>query len=305
MPYVPGKLPTLKDPDAQALAQYFEDELVALASSLIQNIQVVDLSPSTVAPLRPRTGVVVYADGAHFNPGGGEGAYVYGSDAAWHFLNNVAPKNFSVVFQKFTASGTYTPTPGMAFCFIECQAGGGAGGGAALTAASTQNGGSGGGGGEYARKLATAAAIGVSQVVTIGPAGVAATPPTTPTAGGTTSVGSLCIAIGGPAGINAPNSGNGTSVPGGTGGTGDFKVPGGASSQGFPNNFASAFPPVGGCGGNSVFGQGGPMISTAQSGLPGSGFGAGGGGASDNGAGNRPGGAGTIGIVFITEFIFV
>lgn len=210
---------------------------------------------------------------------------------------------FSVVTQVFTSNGTYTPTPGMIYCIIECQAGGGAGGGAAVTAANTQNGGGGAGGGEYARKLATAAAIGASQVVTIGAAGVAATPPSVQTAGGNTSVGTLCIAIGGPAGITAPNSSNGTAVPGGSGGTGDFKVSGGTGSQGFPNNFTSAFPPVGGCGGDSFFGQGGPMISTAQSGLPGSGFGAGGGGASDNGAGNRPGGAGAIGVAIITEFV--
>lgn len=32
------------------------------------------------------------------------------------------------VIQKFTASGTYTPTSGMIFCIIECVGGGGAGG---------------------------------------------------------------------------------------------------------------------------------------------------------------------------------
>lgn len=37
-------------------------------------------------PLRPRAGVVAYADGVTWNPGSGEGLYVYKSDNAWHLL---------------------------------------------------------------------------------------------------------------------------------------------------------------------------------------------------------------------------
>lgn len=86
MPYVPSKLPALKNPDAQALASYLENELQALASSLVENIIALELSPTFVAPSRPRTGMIVYADGTKWNPGSGEGVYTYGSDGAWHFL---------------------------------------------------------------------------------------------------------------------------------------------------------------------------------------------------------------------------
>lgn len=41
-----------------------------------------------VAPLKPKVGLVMYADGTNWNPDGvsGEGLYVYKSDNLWHFL---------------------------------------------------------------------------------------------------------------------------------------------------------------------------------------------------------------------------
>lgn len=65
---------------------------------------------------------------------------------------------------------------------------------------------------------------------------------------------------------------------------------------------------VGGAGGNSQLGQGGAQVmqvnATDVAGLAGSGYGAGGGGATnDNAAGaGTVGGAGTAGIVIVTEF---
>lgn len=38
-----------------------------------------------VAPLKPRLGMVVYADGSDWDPGGGEGLYVYKS-GGWTFV---------------------------------------------------------------------------------------------------------------------------------------------------------------------------------------------------------------------------
>lgn len=38
------------------------------------------------APLRPRAGMVIYADGVTWDPGSGEGLYVFKRDNAWHFL---------------------------------------------------------------------------------------------------------------------------------------------------------------------------------------------------------------------------
>jgi len=36
------------------------------------------------APTKVRVGMVVYADGVKWNPGAGEGLYVWKSDSAWH-----------------------------------------------------------------------------------------------------------------------------------------------------------------------------------------------------------------------------
>lgn len=38
------------------------------------------------APSKPRTGWLVYADGTSWNPGSGEGVYVYTSGGAWSKL---------------------------------------------------------------------------------------------------------------------------------------------------------------------------------------------------------------------------
>src|SRR3974390_3499403 len=74
--------------------------------------------------------------------------------------------------QVFTASGTYTPTPGMVNCDVECVGGGAGGCGAGAAAANTFIISAGGGGGGYARKFLAAAVIGSSQTVTIGAGGL-------------------------------------------------------------------------------------------------------------------------------------
>ena len=94
----------------------------------------------------------------------------------------------------FTASGTYTPTAGMAYCIIECIGAGGAGGGVTGVTGSIVCGGGGGSAG-YSRLAASAATIGASKAVTVGVA-VTGTNGSGGT-GGDTSVGALCIAKGG------------------------------------------------------------------------------------------------------------
>lgn len=88
MPYLPSKPPPTTTDDGTALGFYLEDELSRLASSLLDDVQAVEVRPAHAAPLRPREGMLVYADGTDWNPGKGEGTYTYGSDAAWHLLEN-------------------------------------------------------------------------------------------------------------------------------------------------------------------------------------------------------------------------
>jgi hypothetical protein len=65
------------------LALFLEDEFGQIASSLNDLLQ---LRVSFVAPPKPRQGMVVFADGTHWNPGLGEGVYVFKSDLTWHLL---------------------------------------------------------------------------------------------------------------------------------------------------------------------------------------------------------------------------
>lgn len=214
----------------------------------------------------------------------------------------------SVQKQVFTANGTYTPSAGMLYCLIEAWGGGGGGGGSASAAATVSSGGGGGGAGGYSSKLVTAAALGASQVVTIGALGAgAAAGNNSGTAGGDTSVGTLCIAKGGSGGGGTAA----TAVPGGAAGAGGVVGTGdvaGAGQSGQPGFLAatSAASGTGGQGGSSSLGSGGAFAqsTTKQNGNPATGFAAGGGGGqSFNAGGTASGGAGTPGLVTITEFV--
>jgi hypothetical protein len=213
----------------------------------------------------------------------------------------------SVVVQKFTSSGTYTPTSGMLHCIIECIGGGAGGGGVGGAAGSNYTGG-GGGAGSTSIKFSTAAAIGASQTVTIGAGGGGgASGSNNGTAGGDTSLGAICIGKGGSGGkygstVQLPDGGlGGVAGTGDVTGTGATGMPG-VYGTGLTANFHS------GTGGSSPWGSGGlakaSNSGSTQAGQAASGYGSGGsGGAVNNTASNAAGGDGTPGIVIITEFV--
>jgi hypothetical protein len=206
--------------------------------------------------------------------------------------------------QVFTASGTYTPHASMVYCTIEGVGGGGGGGGAQQAAVNLINGAGGGGGGEYSRVYASKADVGASKPVTIGAAGNGgAAGNNNGAAGGTTSVGTLMTAFGGGGGNGCASNLNGDGGAGGNGGTGG-QLRGGdgwnGQIQAGLNNNGSIYTTR---GGDSAWGRGARQGGAAANGQPGSGFGSGGGGASDfNNQTNRAGGNGTPGKVIITEF---
>ncbi|WP_082190590.1 hypothetical protein [Bradyrhizobium pachyrhizi] len=212
----------------------------------------------------------------------------------------------TVKVQKFTASGTYTPSAGMIYCVIECMGGGGAGGGSASNSSFLVSGG-GGGAGSYARKIATAADIGASKTVTIGAGGTGATGNTGGN-GGDTSVGSLCIGKGGTGGNFGSSAAFGSGGAGGVAGTGDVTLPGASGGYGaYQSGTNAGFVVPSGMGGVSQFGGGGVQtvaVSTSFSaGVASGGFGGGGsGGMSSFSSTSTAGGAGAPGIVVVTEF---
>lgn len=212
--------------------------------------------------------------------------------------------------QKFTTSGTYTPSAGTIYAVIECIGGGGAGGGVA--GATTYGVAAGGGGaGAYSRTVASAATIGASQTVTIGAGGApGAAGANAGGNGGQTSVGALCTAPGGSGGSAASSGGVlGGGGSGGAVGTGDLTVPGARGSRGQGTFIAPGYNVVssGGGGANSPYGSGGDIgvaFANASAGSAATGYGAGGGGAAaQNSTATAAGGAGAPGLVIITEFL--
>jgi hypothetical protein len=74
MTYVPSRPPQLQT--LADLQKWVEEELQAIARDQGETIAL-ELRPIFVAPAKPREGMIIYADGTSFNPGAGEGPYVY------------------------------------------------------------------------------------------------------------------------------------------------------------------------------------------------------------------------------------
>jgi hypothetical protein len=213
----------------------------------------------------------------------------------------VGVPTFQVNNQVFTSTGTYTPTSGMVYCSVQCLGGGGGGGAGTTTNSVTYSGGGGGGSGEYAVGIFSSASIGASKAVTIGAAGAGGTSGNQGSTGGTSSLGVLITAIGGTGGLAGGAGGGGGA--GGTGGTGgDYRTPGQ-----YGNNSLAYF-----AGGLLSFGQGagsqlgasGGSSGQNTTGTAGLGYGAGGSGAfNTQSQTGSVGGAGTKGIVIVTEYI--
>ncbi|MFG0828758.1 hypothetical protein ACF8R6_10320 [Pseudomonas sp. CJQ_7] len=120
---------------------------------------------------------------------------------SWVLINSTGGATGRLLnVQVFSASGTYTPTPGMKSAIIEARAGGGGSGGIAATSSSQYGVAGGAGGGARAVGKYSAAEIGAGQVVTIGQGGAGGASGSVGSNGGTTSVGSLISAAGGTGG---------------------------------------------------------------------------------------------------------
>jgi hypothetical protein len=195
----------------------------------------------------------------------------------------------------FTASATYTPTPGTRLVKLTLTGGGGGGAGAKATATSQSF--SGGGGGAGATVIAYFTLTGVSTyAITVGAGGAGASN-TSATSGGITSFAGLYTAAGG----QGAQFGSATSAAGGAGGTasgGLININGGYGSDGQSGTFLLT-----GSGGNSYWGGGG-RAANATAGVTGMAYGSGGGGVYDSGLTGTAftGGAGKSGIAVIEEY---
>jgi hypothetical protein len=76
--YFPRSIATLKDV-AEAL-DYMQDELNKISAAINDNVNV-QLEILHVAPTKIQNGMIRYADGSSWNPGSGEGIYIYERNA--------------------------------------------------------------------------------------------------------------------------------------------------------------------------------------------------------------------------------
>lgn len=195
--------------------------------------------------------------------------------------------------QVITATGTYTPTSGTTSALVICQAAGGGGGGNANSSSA----GCGGGGGAGETRIGKVTISG-TETVTIGAEGTAGASGNN--AGGTasdTTFGAHITAKGGTGGGGAAANSVGTNgtTPTGSGGV---RVPP------VTNPYANATLNSTCGGGAALFGQAQQTVAgTHTGGFTGQGYGAGGGGGqSASSGGDRAGGAGAPGAVYIIEY---
>lgn len=76
---------TMPPQDVASLPAYLAREFGNVANGFNDPANSLQLNPLGVAPGKPRTGLVVYANGSTWNPGAGAGVYVY-TGAAWSKL---------------------------------------------------------------------------------------------------------------------------------------------------------------------------------------------------------------------------
>ncbi len=82
--YEPDPFPTGDAADGEALLDYLYNEFQKLAASFL-GVENILLEEMNEEPSKPRTGMIVLADGTNWNPGSGAGFYGYHS-SSWNKL---------------------------------------------------------------------------------------------------------------------------------------------------------------------------------------------------------------------------
>lgn len=117
MPYSPQ--PPISVSTLEELRNWIGDELRNIALA-VNETQVLDLRPSSRAPDRLRDGVMVYADGTNFNPGSGEGPYIW-DGAAWRPMIGLTTAQSAAIATNITTNTNdittlkATSPPGLVF----------------------------------------------------------------------------------------------------------------------------------------------------------------------------------------------
>lgn len=102
------KAPDTDDEELKSIIAWVEDSFEEVAADGADNIQTYQVAVSYNAPTRPRAGMLAYADGTKWNPGGGEGPYYYGSDNLWHLMKAMSNTFPLCRVERTTSSQTVT-----------------------------------------------------------------------------------------------------------------------------------------------------------------------------------------------------
>lgn len=279
--------------------------LTAHVNGMPIRVKIANPNTTTTPTFNPGPGAVtiISQNGSVVQPGQINGICEFKYNGSEYEVSQISGNTVTrVVAQLVTATGTYTPTPGMLYVDVICYGGGGGGGGA--KSAAHNSGGGGGGSGARSRATLTATQIGASKAVTIGAGGAGGiSTGGNGVAGGDTSLGVLVIAKGGSAGQGRDGSTIITSNPGTGGlastGTGTFKHDGVSGGIGFCQEAPALY--NGGYGGGEGGGkaQAGDMAGATATGVQGGG----GAGASNSSGVGYAGGDGAPGSVEIIEYI--
>lgn len=217
----------------------------------------------------------------------------------------VAATGRLAAIQKFTSSGTYTPTPGVTKIIVEIVGGGGGGGGAPAGSSTSNSVGGGGGSGAYVRAMITSPAA--SYAITVGSGGSGGTTGQGGT-GGATTFAALISCGGGTGGYTGTSNGAPNAAGGGFGGSATVTSPAVAifsSTGGFgmPGYMTSGGGGNAGNGASVQLGNGG-FGSANGGGSVGGGYGSGGGGAltTTTTTSQQNGGPGAGGVVIVYEY---
>ncbi len=192
-------------------------------------------------------------------------------------------------YLKTITAQTYTPAANIKYVVVEAQASGAAGKGLVNNSAVFARA---GGAGGYSKKIISAATIGASQTLYVGPGGISsASGVDAKYSGGPALFGSILTTLGGSKNLGGSASGGDVNIPGGSVYSEDISS-------------SSIQVPIG--GGDSFLGFGGrgtTVDSNGAAGVAGTGYGSGGSGAYGDASSNgMVGGSGADGIIIVTEF---
>lgn len=90
MVYKQAKIPTFENLDQAG--QFFQNELSKIADAFTET-QELELRESFREPERPRDGMIIFADGTHWDPGDGRGPYYF--DGGWNLFTTGVPVTYT------------------------------------------------------------------------------------------------------------------------------------------------------------------------------------------------------------------